>query len=222
MEGSRAQGFKWMAASIAMIAAPSLFTVGELLSARNPLSEQDADPQIWFVGHVLLLLAGLAFVPVALTMMRLIEQAKRATWLGLGGAALVVLGVVATTGIITMDFVAGELSAAGDREQMLTLYRSVSDNAAIAGLDQMQAALPLGLLMLAVGLYLGRSVPAWAAALIAIGVVFGNPSLPEPVAIGARLILLVGLSYLAWRLRRQPPGSLTRRGQEEMMAARSG
>ncbi len=195
--------FKWMAARLAMIAAPSLFIVGELLSSRHPLSDQDADPQSWFVGHVLLVFAGLAFIPVALAMMRLSEQAQKPTWLGLGGATLVVVGVVASTAMITMDFVAGELAETGDREQMLSLYRSLSQNPAIAGFDRMQAALPLGMLMLAVGLYLARSAPAWVAILIVIGVVFGNPTLPDPVTIGARLLLLVGLSYLAWQVHRQ-------------------
>ena len=189
--------------SVAMIAAPSFFMVGELLSLRNPLYEQDADPQSWFVGHILLAFAGLAFVPVAMAMMRLTEEAAKGVWLGVGGVTLVVMGVVASTGIITMDFIAGELAAAGDRERMLSLYRSISENPAIAGFDRMQAALPLGMLMLAVGLYLTGAAPAFVAALIAIGVVFGNPTLPEPLTIGARLLLLVGLSYLAWELHRQ-------------------
>ncbi len=88
--------------------------------------------------------------------MRLSEQAQNATWLGVSGAALVVVGVLASTAIITMDFVAGELAETGDREQMLSLYRSLSQNPAIAGFDRMQAALSLGMLMLAVGLYLAR------------------------------------------------------------------
>jgi hypothetical protein len=77
-------------------------------------------------------------------------------------------------------------------------YLQLVDNPAIRVFARLQAALPIGLVLLALAMFLSRSVPTRAAAAVAAGAVMGSPALPEAVGVAGKVLLVAGLAGVGW------------------------
>jgi len=118
------------------------------------------------------------------------------------GGGLGVLGLLALTGIVTIDGFVGWQAVAGgaDRAQMTALFERLNDTAGVyAPFFIVSFAFTLGMVLLAIGLYRARVVQSWMAAFMAIGAialaVAGTSAVDWLFVVGAAF-LFVGLASI--------------------------
>lgn len=202
---SDAHHFRKTIAGTSMIAAPLLVLAGSVI---HPDGSTDEAAQLatvagsldeWYAAHLVLLVALVLAIPAVLGLMHMLREREVAY--GHVGGGLALLGVVAVAGIVAIEMVVWQMSAAGaDRTEMVALLERVTDSAGIViPLFLMSVALGLGLAVLALGLYRARAVQGWMAAFVAVGgmlvTVAGFVASP-PVAIAGGAFLLVGLGSI--------------------------
>jgi hypothetical protein len=148
--------------------------------------------------------AGIAlFVPAILGLMHLTRE--RAPGWGNWGGSLSLVGVIIAAGDAATQWLIWQMGAAGaDRAQMAALlhrYDSALGSSlpfTIGGL-----ALVVGVVILSVGLYRARAVPAWVAVGFVAGIVLnivGFSASSVGILIVSSLILLAALGSVGWRV----------------------
>jgi hypothetical protein len=163
--------------------------------AGGQLAIVAANQDTWYIAHLLALVSLLLAIPVVLGFMHMLREREVAY--GHVGGALALLGVVAWTGLIAMEFVVWQMvKADADPAQMSALLERVNEATGIVlPFFVMGIALALGLIVLAAGLYRARAVPTWSAALVAVGIValyVGVLMMSQPLAIIGAAVLVVG------------------------------
>lgn len=212
---------KRVGAALALIAAPLLLTVG---FAIHPAEEDSGAAQLqvivdnterWDVAHCLILAGTVLFIPAVLALARLIGG--RGAWYGLVGAALAGIGVVFVGALVGADALAPSAFAdvpAAQRDGLAPGIQAVIDLKGNMPVVLLFFGLPLGLLVLGIGLLVTRTAPRWSAIFVAtgavvLGVIVGN----QVLAVGSAL-LLVGLGSIGVQeLRRGAPAAATRIGE---------
>jgi hypothetical protein len=198
---SEPRHFRKMVAGLCMVLSP-LFLLASVIV--HPRTEPEAGGQLaivaanqdtWYIAHLLALVSLLLAIPVVLGFMHMLREREVAY--GHVGGALALLGVVAWTGLIAMEFVVWQMvKADADPAQMSALLERVNEATGIVlPFFVMGIALALGLIVLAAGLYRARAVPTWSAALVAVGIValyVGVLMMSQPLAIIGAAVLLVG------------------------------
>jgi hypothetical protein len=198
---SEPRHFRKMVAGLCMVLSP-LFLLASVIV--HPRTEPEAGGQLaivaanqdtWYIAHLLALVSLLLAIPVVLGFMHMLREREVAY--GHVGGALALLGVVAWTGLIAMEFVVWQMvKADADPAQMSALLERVNEATGIVlPFFVMGIALALGLIVLAAGLYRARAVPTWSAALVAVGIValyVGVLMMSQPLAIIGTAVLLVG------------------------------
>jgi hypothetical protein len=198
---SEPRHFRKMVAGLCMVLSP-LFLLASVIV--HPRTEPEAGGQLaivaanqdaWYVAHVLALVSLLLAIPVVLGFMHMLREREVAY--GHVGGALALLGVVAWTGLIAMEFVVWQMvKGDADPAQMSALLERVNAATGIVlPFFVMGIALALGLIVLAAGLYRARAVHTWSAALVAVGIVVlyvGVLMMSQPLAIIGAAALLVG------------------------------
>jgi hypothetical protein len=198
---SEPRHFRKMVAGLCLVLSP-LFLLASVIV--HPRTEPEAGGQLaivaanqdaWYVAHLLALVSLLLAIPVVLGFMHMLREREVAY--GHVGGALALLGVVAWTGLIAMEFVVWQMvKGDADPAQMSALLERVNAATGIVlPFFVMGIALALGLIVLAAGLYRARAVHTWSAALVAVGIVVlyvGVVMMSQPLAIIGAAALLVG------------------------------
>ena len=199
---SEPRHFRKMVAGLCMVLFP-LFLLASVIV--HPRTEPEAGGQLaivaanqdaWYIAHLLALVSLLLAIPAVLGFMHMLREREVAY--GHVGGALALLGVLAWTGLIAMEFVVWQMvKADADPAQMSALLERVNEATGIVlPFFVMGIALALGLIVLAAGLYRARAVPTWSAALVGVGIVVlyagGVLATSPALTIIGAAVLLVG------------------------------
>jgi hypothetical protein len=180
--------FRKTVAGACMVVAPLFLLVGAILHPE--------DAERWSLAHVVLLVSVMLALPAVLGLMHMLRE--RMASYGHAGGALALIGLMATMGVLAIELVVGQMTAAGaDRAEMVALLERVNETAwvvyAVAILSLLFA---VGMVAIAVGLHRARAVEPWMAACIAlgsVGIVLAAPLGSVTVAIVAAALSVVGL-----------------------------
>jgi len=208
-----------------LIVAPLVLLTGELLHPElhldpaRQLAVAAANPDRWYLAHLLSLIGFALLVPAILGLIQLVGQ-RRAALADLGGT-LALLGVLATTGLLSIDgFGVWQMAQpAADRAEMAALLeRILTSPGVLLPLYPVSLASAVDLLVLTLGLYRAQVVPAWTAGLVAIGVavwVTGEAAASKATMVAGVALLALGLGLTGRRMltasTQQPPHGLHRR-----------
>jgi hypothetical protein len=193
-----------------MIAAPALVVVSQIIHPREFSDEAkwlaevsaNADPQYW--AHLLGLFALALAIPAILGAMHMLKARRPA--LGHIGAGLALFGVVSLAAVAGTEFVVWQAAKAPgtDTAAMTSLIGRIIDSPGMILLYLLALTLPLGLLVLGIGLYLARAAAAWEAALVAIpfavGIVSEIAYGPRIIPIVTSILFLIGLGSIGRRV----------------------
>jgi hypothetical protein len=202
---SDAHHFRKMVAGFCMVAAPLLLLVGMVI---HPEGKTDEGAQLavvadnldaWYIAHLLVLVSIVLAVPAVLGLMHMLREREVAY--GHLGGGLGLLGLIALTGIVTIDgFVGWQMASAGDRGEMTALFERLNDTAGVfIPLFLASLAFTLGMLCLAFGLYRARAVQWWMALFVAIAAILlgiGGPMAVNWLMIVGAAFLFVGLGSI--------------------------
>ena len=212
MDLSDPRSFRRQVAGAAMIVAPLLFVIAELLHARfqteaaKQLTAVADNTGRWYAAHVLVLLSlGLA-VPAFLGLVHLLGRGRAA--FGHVGLVAFVPGVVAVAAIVGMELVLWQMAQpSANRGEMVALAERLNESAGIVAVFLVALLFPLAWLLVGIGLYVARTVPAWAAVLIALAQPIGFAGElaggPKALAVSAQIAFALGLIPVGVRVLRQ-------------------
>lgn len=156
-----------------LIVGPALTVLG---NALHPSREKDEAEHLanvasnsdrWVASHLLFVAALVVGVGVVLALAQLLRARPRLAQVG-GGLGLV--GLVTVTPIVAFELVIWEMSKPEfDRAQMAALLERANESAALVPLYLGSLAFPLGITVLAFGLWRTSVVPDWQALLMSAG-----------------------------------------------------
>jgi len=208
--------FRRKAAGAAMIAAPLVSIVAEVLHARlqtdagKQIEAIAADTGRWYAAHVLVLVALVLFLPAFVGVVHLLEQ-KRPR---LGNFSLVafVPGLVALAAVVGMELVVWQMAQPDrDRAEMISLFESTSENAGVVPVILVALLFPIAWLLVGIGLYAARLAPRWSAALVGLAQLVGFigelSGGPKWLAVAAQVAFAIGLIPIGFRVLRLPDAS---------------
>ena len=155
-----------------------------------------ANPDRWYLAHLLSLIGFALLVPAILGLTQLVGQ-RRAALADLGGT-LALLGVLAATGLLSIDgFGVWQMAQpAADRAEMAALLdRILTSPRVLLPLYLVSLASAVGLLVLTLGMYRVQVVPAWTAGLVAIPVKV--ETMPLLKALTSRILLLAPDAHMS-------------------------
>jgi hypothetical protein len=204
--------FRRRVAGAAMIAAPLVIVVAEVLHARF---EMDAGKQLaavaedtgrWYAAHLLVLVALALAVPAFLGLARMVRQ--RRPVLAHVGLILFVPGLVALAAAAGTELVLWQMAQPeSDRAEMVALAERVWEGEGLAPIFAVVLLFPVAWFMIGIGLHLARAVPAWSAALIAvsqpIGFLIEFAGGPKAPVVAAQVLFAIGLVPVGLRVLRQ-------------------
>ena len=161
----------------------------------------------FYAAHTLFFLSAVLFVPTIVALARMVHPShpKAAFW----GCVLSLMGFVgwgALDGIDYMAWVAGKPGTGLDEATMVSFIEEALNSAGLmVPVLAVFTLLPVGLVVLAVGLVRARVVPSWVAWLMPIGIVGIAGSLQYPVLLVASgLALVASFGYVGVKLVRTP------------------
>ena len=204
--------FNRQIAGAAMIAAPTVIVVAEILHPRfetdaaKQLEAVAADTGRWYAAHALVLVALMLLLPAFAGLAHIIE-ATRPTLSHLSLIAFVP-GLVVLAALVGMELVLWQMAQpVADRAEMIALADRLDESARIAALFVLVLLYPVAWLLVGAGLYLARLVPRWTAVLIAlsqpVGFVGELSGGPKWLAVIAQVAFAVGLIPIGIRVLRQ-------------------
>ena len=215
MDLSDPRSFRRQVAGAAMIVAPLVFVIAEMLHAK--LQTEAAKQLIavadntgrWYAAHVLILISLALTVPAFFGLVHLLGRGRAA--FGHLGLVVFVPGVVALAAIVGMELVLWQMAQPNaNRDEMVALAERVNESAGTAVVFLVALFFPLAWLLVGIGLYLARTVPRWAAVLIAlaqpIGFVSELAGGPKALAVSAQIAFAVGLIPVGIQVLRQSDG----------------
>jgi hypothetical protein len=202
---SDAHHFRKVVAGFCMVAAPLLLLAAMVVHPETGTDEASvitaaaANPDAWYIAHLLVLVAIVLAVPAVLGLMHMLRE--REVTLGHMGGGLGLLGLIAFTGIVTIEGLVGwQMAVAGDRGEMVALLeRMFATTGVVIPLYVMSYAFTLGVLCLATGLYRARVVQWWMALFVAVGAIaaaVAGTAAIEWLAIVGAAFLFVGLGSI--------------------------
>lgn len=149
------------------------------------------------------------FIATGLCLSYILFKAK--PWIALAGASLVCTGAIYMGGLFGtwLSFAAIGNVTPNQIQGAIPVLASLTEMQGPLMLTTILSALSLvGMLVLAVGLFLGRVVPRWSAAMIFIGnlMILVFTDLDNWMFIGA-LVMLIGMAPISWMLLKQGFGT---------------
>jgi hypothetical protein len=208
-------GVLMIGAPILMLGAALLHPPHGIESGAQYYSASHDHSARFYVAHTLFFLAATLFVPAVVGLARLVHptHAKAAFW----GCVLSLMGFVgygALDGIDYMNWVAGKPDTGLDSAAMQAfIEKALHTNAVLVPVLLVFTLLPVGLVVLAVGVARAGVAPWWLAALIPLGMVGVAGTLQYPVAlVVSALALLAGFGTVGAKLLRAPTASLSAAG----------
>ena len=204
--------FRRRIAGGAMVIAPLVVVVAEVMHARF---EMDAAEQLaavaehtgrWYVAHLLVLLALALAVPAFFGLARILRPRRPA--LAHLALLLFVPGVVALAAAAGTELVLWQMAQSeAARPEMVALAERVYEGEGLAPIFVALLFFPLAWLVVGIGLYVSRAVPAWSAALIAVsqpvGFAVEFAGGPKAPVVAAQVLFAIGLVSVGLRVLRQ-------------------
>ena len=182
------------------------FAIGEALfgslDAMNDLSAIAANSTRFRVAAALEFVTALPMIPAVIGLMHLL--ARRKPVLGAVGGVISLAGVVALGAFVELHLLALEMSTPG-------LNRAAMSEFAAHRLDGfgpfavpilLVLLMPLGLLLLAIGLKRANLVPLWAPLLVGVHILIHFGVETELGEAGSHFVLAVALALIGWRVHR--------------------
>ena len=202
---SDAHRFRKLVAGFCMVASPLLFLLAMVIHPATGTEEASLvsaaaeSPDAWYLAHLLALLAIVLAVPAVLGLMHMLREREVA--FGHVGGALAMIGLLALTGLVTIEgFVPWQMAAAGDQGEMVALMERLFGTAGVTlPLYFASFAFTLGAICLAVGLYRARAVQSWMAVCVTVGALasaVAGAAAIEWLAIVGAAILFVGFGSI--------------------------
>ena len=200
---SDAHRFRKLVAGACMVLAPLVLLVGAVVHPEMETSEAAQlavivdEPDRWYVAHLILLCSVALAVPAVLGLMHMLREREVA--FGHLGGGLALLGLLASTGVVAMEFVAWQ-AAAGSRAEMVALFERLNDSAGVLiPFFLVSFGFALGMVLLAMGLYRARAVQWWMSLFIAVAAIclaIGVPAALNWLTIVGAAFLVVGLGSI--------------------------
>lgn len=181
--------------------------------------------RLYTIPHLIAYLSVPFLIASALSLAHVLF--KRRPWFALVGASLTCIGAIYLGGVFGawLSFAAIGNVKAGQIEGAIPALEALTVMQGPLLLTSVLSALALmGLMVLAAGLFLSRTVPKWSAALIFIGslIILVFTDLDNWMFIGAFMILL-GVAPICWMLLRNNRTELERRaGSRPPMGSETG
>ena len=204
--------FRRQVAGAAMIVAPLVFVIAEVLhasfrtEAAAQLTAVADNTGRWYAAHSLVLLSLALAVPAFFGLVHLLGTGRAV----LGHLSLVAFipGLVAVAAIVGMELVLWQMAQPeANRTEMIALAERLNESAGVVGVFLVALLFPLAWLLVGIGLYRARIVPSWAAVLIAlsqpIGFVGELAEAPKALAVSAQIAFAIGLIPVGIRVLRQ-------------------
>lgn len=215
MDLSNPNSFRRQGAAAAMIVMPPIFVLAELLhatfqtEAAKQLAAVADNAGRSYAAHALVLLSLALAVPAFFGLVHLVGRGRAA----LGHLTLVafVPGLVAIAAIAGMELVLWQMAQpSANRDEMVALAERLNDSAGIVAVFPVALLFALAWLLVGIGLYRARTVPAWAAMLIGlaqpVGFVGELAGGPKVLAVSAQIVFALGLIPVGIRVLRQSDG----------------
>lgn len=215
-------------AGLAMLFAPLVFIVAELLHAQldtdgGTYLDRIADnPDRWYAAHVLVLLGLALIVPALVGVVQLFRDDRPS--LATASISLLVPSAVALAALVGMELVAWQLAQSTiGRAELVGVWESTAENAAIVPLVGVALLMPVAWLLAGIGLYRTRAVAPWSAVLVGgaqlVGFVGELSAAPKWIAVGAQVAFAVGLVPIGLRVLRDSPTDAAVRRQARAAAS---
>lgn len=164
------------------------------------LAEIARHPDRFYVYALLLTIGTMLFVPALVGLMQLLRDG--APWLASLGGGLAGLGILVALGDSMTELMFWQMgSPAADRAQMVALahrYGTATGSSLIFAIGGI--AIILGFVLVGVGLWRARVVPAWAALCVPAGVIVnivGFSAHSVPILVASSIVLLAGFGRVA-------------------------
>lgn len=195
---------------LVQLVGPAALALGAVLATTGMslhlgAMEEDArlaqamfDDSNWTASHLMLGI-GFALVAIGLTHAVGLVRGRGAVPVGVGAVLMALGAVLMALGDISHGALNIALRGQVDAAQSLDIHTSYFEQASVAGLNGGSGLLPLGMIILGIGLLWSRSVPRWAGIVVlltpfAVKASFA-PSLPSYLQ---GLPFLVGMLVLTW------------------------
>lgn len=202
-------------AGIAMITAPLFMGVAYLIGPAprtDPAEQVDemlAQPGQTEWAFVLYVLGILLFVYAAMGLVHLLRESR--PWLGQTGGVLTVAGFVLLAVVMGVYFAAFEVAEI-EAATATTLLGNLDNSAVGIALYVGALAVPVGIVILASGLLLARTAPAWTAWLLGIGIIVN--AVGDSVSVGwigftGIVLVFLALAPLGYELITEPDEAWT-------------
>jgi hypothetical protein len=202
MESAGTESIKRVGTGLSMMLAPLLLGVGFALhppvgfASHPPQSTSGAEELRiiaassgrWDLAHVLILVSLVLFIPAVIGVMGFLQ--RRGAWFGLIGGTFVAIGAVFFAAWVGGEgFASSTLLASLPTDQQAALapamHAIIDAKGALAFVDTTSVLLIAGLLVLAIGLFVARTVSRWMSVTMAVGVLL--------LIVGASLGIQIGL-----------------------------
>jgi hypothetical protein len=205
MNPNRSETIARRTGGLAMLAAPLLFLAG---GAIHPTTTSDAfrqaaiiraEPSLWYLAHLLLLVGFVALVPAVFAIGRRLRES--APGFRNAGLALMIPGAMLLVGLMALDGLGLWLVAENADE--LSTARVIDALSYSAGVvipfQYLVGAVPIGFVVLAVGLARSRTTRPWIAWMLGfagVGIFAGLASNITAVHIAGNVALLLSMGAL--------------------------
>jgi Domain of unknown function (DUF4386) len=204
-------GILMILAPILMLGAGILHPPHGIESGEQYYHASHDHPTEFWLAHTFFFLSAVLFVPAVVGLSRLVHPThpKAAFW----GCVLSLMGFVgygALDGIDYMTYVAGKPGTGLDPASMQAfIEQALKTYEVLVPVLLVFTLLPIGLIVLAVGLDRARVVPWWLAALMPVGMIGVAGTLQYPIALTiSALLLLVSFGTVGVKMLRTPSAAV--------------
>jgi hypothetical protein len=185
---------------VALVAAPVTLVASELLYGSQPddaarsLAVLHSHAASWRAANLLGLLAAALFIPAVGALASMPGRGRGRRWTVVG-ATLGALGVSGYAAHVGAFIVIGQMAEqAADRDAMAGLLRALEDDPAMGVVFALfLIGLYLGLVLLMVGAWRARRVPAWSLIAVVAAVVMASVPIVPGAEYVAETLVIIGL-----------------------------
>lgn len=203
---TRQDDFVQKTRGIALIGSPLLFLISEIIhpetqnEAAKELASVASNHTQWYIAHMAALFA-IILLPYAIQGL-LALLGEHSFTLSHAAAALISVGTVAVSGLLTFDVITWVMAVNGSRGEMIRLYESITQSPSFSLPFRIIGPLTLviGMLMLAVILFRSKTVKRWQALCFGVGIFlygFAGPVFPVSngplIVISGAFLMLISL-----------------------------
>lgn len=195
---------------VCLVAGPLLIAIGQAVTSGIHEDDQAAmlasiaAEDIRYYAGSMISVVGAFLTPIAiLGLVHLVRVRKRA--IGTVAGVIVLIGAFGMPGAwlagTLIDYMASQQA---DRAAMAALLGDLESGAAVP-MFVVWISFMLGILLLAIGLFVARTVPRWTAVLLGVSVVALFAGEGDVGSVVASVVIVAAWSSVAWSIHRRTP-----------------